>query len=68
MGSDSLAGQTVDQGVNETQTYSELKAPHLSHGSFLLMSEGTWEMSWMSPSVQQLSVIGNGGENISDSF
>lgn len=28
----------------------------MSQGSFLLLAEGTWEMSWMSSSVQQLSV------------
>lgn len=43
-------------------TYSELRGPHLSHGSFLLIAEVTWEISWMSPSVQQLSVIGKDGE------
>lgn len=40
------------------ETYSELRGPHLSQGSFLLTAEGTWEMSRMSSSVQQLSVSG----------
>lgn len=45
-------------GGLEGMTYSELRGPHLSHGSFLLIAEVTWEISRMSPSVQQLSVIG----------
>ena len=44
------------------ETYSELRGPHLSHGSFLLRTEGTWEISWMSSSMQQLSVM-RGYEN-----
>ena len=50
-----------DSGL-EDGAYSELRGPHLSHGSFLLISEGRWEISWMSPSVQQLSVIGKNRE------
>lgn len=54
------AKRAEEQHIEETRrvvkAYSGLSDPHLSQGSFWLLTEGTWDMSWICSSVQQLSV------------